>query len=68
MNKLEFLNKELNANYTSLNDVNWGYVSIYQKLSENFIREFQDKIDWNYISEHQKLSEKFIREFKNKED
>ena len=68
MNKLEFLNKELNDNYTSLDSVKWTYISIYQKLSENFIREFQDKIDWNYISEHQKLSENFIREFKNKVD
>ena len=68
MNKLEFLNKELNANYTSLNDVNWGYISIYQKLSENFIREFQDKIDWYFILKYQELSEDFIREFKDKID
>ncbi len=44
------------------------YISIYQKLSENFIREFQDKVDWNYISNYQKLSENFIREFQDKVD
>ena len=66
MNKLEFLNKELNDNYTSLDCVNWDYISVYKKLSENFIREFQNKVDWDYISECQKLSEEFIRGFQNK--
>ena len=41
-------------------------VSSRQKLSENFIREFQDKIDWYKISIHQKLSENFIPEFQDK--
>ena len=63
MNKLEFLNKELNDNYTSLDSVKWTYISIYQKLSENFIREFQDKINWNNISKYQKFSPEFIKEF-----
>ena len=44
----------------------WKLISINQKLSENFIREFKDNIDWNSISQYQKLSEDFIREFKNK--
>ena len=35
-------------------------------LSEDFIREFQDKVDWLYICKFQKLSEDFIREFKDK--
>jgi len=35
-------------------------------LSEDFIREFQDKLDWIYISAYQKLSKDFILEFKNK--
>ena len=39
-----------------------------QKLSEDFIREFSDRIDWEYISYQQKLSENFIREFSNKVD
>ena len=37
-----------------------------QRLSEDFIREFQDKVEWNNISAYQKLSEDFIREFKDK--
>jgi len=38
-------------------------VSKYQDLSENFIREFKDKLDWTNISYHQKISEDFIRKF-----
>ena len=44
----------------------WGTVSGCQKLSESFIREFQDKLDWMWISIYQKLSESFIIEFKEK--
>ena len=65
MKTLEFLNKELNANYESLEGINWEYISEHQKLSEDFIREFQDKVDWEYISAYQKLSEDFIREFQD---
>jgi hypothetical protein len=48
--------------------VYWYHISVYQKLSEGFIREFKDKVDWYCISMYQKLSEGFIREFKNKVD
>ena len=68
MDKLKFLNKELGTSYKSLFDVNWTYISEFQKLSEEFIREFQDKIDWYNISIYQKLSENFIREFQDKVD
>ena len=43
----------------------WGRISKYQHLSEDFIREFKDKVDWYYISKYQHLSEDFIREFKD---
>jgi hypothetical protein len=46
--------------------VSWYHISVYQKLSEGFIREFKDKINWWNISQYQKLSEKFIREFQDK--
>jgi len=46
--------------------VNWIYISIFQKLSEGFIREFQNEIDWHYVSHCQELSEDFIREFEEK--
>jgi hypothetical protein len=35
-------------------------------LSEDFIREFQDKVDWKMVSMHSKLSEDFLREFSEK--
>ena len=45
--------------------MNWTYISGCQRLSEEFIREFKDKVNWTYISGCQRLSEGFIREFKN---
>jgi len=44
-------------------DPSLGHV---EALSEDFIREFQDKVDWISVSYHQKLSEDFIREFQDK--
>jgi len=41
----------------------WPYISSNQKLSEHFIREFQDKVNWWGISYYQKLSKDFINEF-----
>jgi len=48
--------------------INWELISIHQKLSEKFIRKFQDKVNWEWISQFQKLSENFIREFQDKVD
>jgi len=44
----------------------WYRVSIYKKLSEEFIREYEDRVNWFCISVAQNLSEEFIREFKNR--
>ena len=46
--------------------LDWKSISKNQRLSSDFIIEFEDKLDWNYISKHQKLSEDLIRMFKNK--
>jgi hypothetical protein len=46
--------------------VNLDYISINQTLSEDFIREFQDRVKWFWISRNQKLSEDFIREFQDR--
>ena len=35
---------------------------MYTKLTEEYIRQFQDKVDWRAISDNQKLSEEFIKE------
>lgn len=37
----------------------------YQVVSEDFIREFKDRVNWYYISMSQILSEDFIREFED---
>ena len=58
--------KEIRTVIKSGVEMSWRYVSMYQNLSEKFIREFKDKVNWYRISENQNLSEKFIREFKDK--
>ena len=61
------VNECLGTNYKGLiTKKQWEDISSHQKLSESFIREFQDKVDWDWISSYQKLSESFIREFKDK--
>lgn len=37
-------------------DMNWNDISQYQKLSENFILEFKDKVDWFCVPIYQNLS------------
>ena len=44
----------------------WTYISIYQKLSEEFIEKYQDNVNWDAISAYQKLSEKLIEKYKDK--
>ena len=49
-----------------LKNKTWDSISYRQTLSEDFIREFKDKVSWYYITQYQTLSEDFIREFKDK--
>ena len=44
-------------------DFNWYDWRFYSNnnLSEEFIKEFQNKVEWDYISIYQNLSEDFIR-------
>lgn len=46
----------------------WRDISEYSKLSEEFIRVFEDKVDWELVCQYQKLSEELIREFQSKVD
>lgn len=66
--QLDYINKEFNTNFSSLEDVDWVYISKNNKLSESFMREFQDDIDWFWVSIKQTLSEDFIREFQDEVD
>jgi hypothetical protein len=50
----------------SVISLDWYNISYCQRLSEDFIREFQDKVHWINISGYQTLSEDFIREFQNR--
>ena len=66
INEIEKLVKELNLNCIIeqfKEKVDWNYISIHQKLSEDFIRECKEKVNWDIISIYQKLSEDFIHEF-----
>jgi hypothetical protein len=44
------------------------WLNDYVLLTEEFIREFPDKLEWYYISEHKIFSEDFLREFQHKVD
>ena len=48
--------------------MDWYWISVYQQVSESFLREFKDRLSWYGISKYQHLSEDFIREFKDKVD
>ena len=51
---IELFSKKYGSNP---NNWDWNYISIKQKLSEEFIEKFKDKVDWNWISLNQVLSE-----------
>ena len=38
--------------------VSWYYISKYQKLSENFIEEFKNRVRWDKIFVYQNLTKK----------
>ena len=46
--------------------VDWRYISKNQKLSEEFIEKYIDKVNWDCISINQKLSEEFIEKYIDK--
>ena len=46
----------------------WFIISGSETLSEDFIREFRNKVSWCYISYYQSLSKDFIVEFFDKID
>jgi hypothetical protein len=44
----------------------WDIISINQKLSEEFIEKYQDKINWASVSLFQELSWEFLQKFSKK--
>lgn len=57
---LKHINTECKRDYTSLSEVNWHFISWHSNLSENFIREFQDKIDWRSFFMREDMEQKLI--------
>jgi hypothetical protein len=50
-------------------EIDWNTICTKYELTEEFIREFQDKLTnkcWKYIAIYNKLNEAFIEEFKDK--
>ena len=69
MKQFETLKKHLEWEKYYNPDFDWNDEKFYfyhEAFSEDFIREFQDKVNWDIISYHQTLSEDFIREFQDK--
>lgn len=50
----------------TFNPRDWTWISDCQRLSENFIRKFQDKVHWGGVCRYQTLSEDFMEEFSEK--
>jgi gliding motility-associated-like protein len=48
--------KNGNTRSIGIDKIDWDYISANQKLNEDFIREFQDKVDWKAISEYQSVT------------
>ena len=70
---LDFLNKkysekELEKNINLFDEHDWWRISFCQKLSEQFIEKYLNKIDLETVSECQVLSEKFIEKYSDKLD
>ena len=69
--EIEEVLKECSLRYKSieeLTEADWLYIRRCKELSEDFIREFIDKMEghWDTISQYQVLSENFIRDFRGK--
>lgn len=60
------VNDLLGTNFESNKDIDWKIISKDYKLSEDFMREFKNKLDWYNLSIYQSFSESFIEEFKRR--
>lgn len=50
--------------FDDLTDTQWNHISVFQELSEDFIREFEDKVNCDNISAAQTLSPSFKKIFR----
>ncbi len=58
----EFLRHYIDIRYIAGPD--WNPVHL-QKLSEQFMRDFKDRLEWMWVCIHQNLTESFMREMKD---
>lgn len=65
---IKLLEERFDTPISEFTSIYWDNISKDEELelSEEFIREYQDKVNWIWISKHQKLSEDFMREFQDK--
>jgi phosphoribosylanthranilate isomerase len=66
--EIKLLEEKNKKKIEDFNCYEWNWISTFQKLSEDFIEKYQDKVDWNRISQYQNLSEQFIEKFQEKVD
>jgi hypothetical protein len=60
------LEEERGKPISEFNKGDWYNISVHQKLTEQFIREYQNLVDWEMIFKYQNLSEDFKQEFQHK--
>ena len=51
-------------NWKSIKNIDWNYISYYEKLSEEFIEEYLNKLTLIYIAEKQNMSKDFVKKHK----
>ena len=57
---LKRVNELLGTDYDRLN---WAYISAFNELTDDFIREFANYLDWDFVLVFQNLSENIIAEY-----
>ena len=71
MKYIDDLKKKLEwEKFYSLDERTWNSGLFYKnnRFTEEFIREFANKVNWNHVFHYQTLSENFIEEFENNID
>jgi len=53
-------------NNVNINKIIWRNITIHQKLSEQFMEKYKDRIWWKYVYSNQKLSSQFIDKYRHK--
>jgi len=51
-----------------IHEINWYWVSVYRRLSDEFMVRYKRYLNWGYISSFQQLSEEFIAKHKDRVD